>query len=98
MKGLEYEADAFGTHGGTAVLVQLGQVGAVQHDMPAGRQVQPGQQRQQRGLAGARRPDHGNRLTGNNPETDVRKNGQSPFRAANLLADVGGCQHHFLFD
>ena len=85
MKRLKYEADAFGAHSRPAIFVQIGQVGSIEDHMTARRQIQAGQQRQQRGLAGARRPNDGDRFARDNIETHIRKNGQTTLRAANLL-------------
>ncbi len=48
MKRLKYEADVFRAHAGTAILVEFRQIGAIQVDMPLRRQIEPGEQCQQR--------------------------------------------------
>ena len=88
VKRLEHETDAVCSNPGPAVFIELGEIGAVQDDMTLGRQIESGQQREQCRLAGARRPDDGHRLARLYRETDLGKNGQTTFRAANLFADV----------
>ena len=66
MKRLEHETDTIGTHLGATVFIELGEVGAVQHDVSVSGQVQAGKQREQRRLAGAGWPDDRHGLTGHN--------------------------------
>ena len=51
--------------------VDVGQVGAVDGDPAAGRLVHPGQQLDQRGLAGAVVADDGHHRAGRQPQVDV---------------------------
>ena len=85
MKRLEHETNAFSTYDRTTILVEIRKIGAVQVYVTIRRQVQSRQESQQRRLTCAGWPDHGHGLTGLDTETDIVKNGQSPFRAANLL-------------
>ena len=93
MERLEYETYAFGPKLRSAVFVKFREVRRVEDNVSAGRQVQPSQQSQQRRLARTGRSDHSNRFAGRYCETDVRKNGQSPFRAANLFAQAPGFEN-----
>jgi len=93
MERLEHETDALGPKLRSAVFVKFREVRLVEDNVPAGRQVQSSQQCQQRRLARTGRSDYSNRFTGRYCETDVRKNGQSPFRAANLFAQAPGLEN-----
>ena len=88
VKRLEHEADAFRTHAGAPVLVELAEVHTVQHDITLGRQVQPGEQRQQRRLARSRRSHDRHRLAGRDRETNAGKNSQTALGTANLFTDI----------
>ncbi len=88
MKGLKHESDTLGAHTCTPVLVKLPEDRAIERNVARCGQIEPGKQRQQRGFAGAGGADNGYRFAAIDRETDVRKNGQSTFRAANLFADL----------
>jgi hypothetical protein len=87
---LEHETHPRGPHGGPAVLVQRREFPALEPHAAGTRRVQAGQQRQQRGLAGPRRPDDGHGLSPADGETNIVQNGQSSFRTGNLFAEMLG--------
>ena len=95
VKRLEHESNVLGSQHGPSVLIQRRQVDAVQADLPGTREVEARKQRQQRGFAGPGRPDDRDRLTAQNLETDVRKNGQITFRTANLFAKATSLENDF---
>ena len=87
VKRLKHEADALGADARAPVLVQLAEIRAVEFDISLRWQVEPCQQGQQGRLAGSGRAHDCDRLAGHNAETDVRQNGQTTLRTANLFAD-----------
>src|SRR5438067_2240189 len=68
MEGLEHESDALRPQSRATVLVESGEILALEEHPSARRQVEPGEQREQRRLARARRPGHGDRLARENLE------------------------------
>ena len=95
MKRLEHEADALRTQARAPVFIQQGEVRAREPDLAGGRRIEPGQQREQRGFAGARGADDGDRLAGAIVERHLANNGQQTFRAANLLGEVFSFENTF---
>ena len=61
--------------------------------MARARLVEPGEQREQRRFAGARRADDGDRFPAPDREADVIEDGQRSLRAANLLAQTSGFEN-----
>ena len=93
MEGLEDKADMPGARRGAAVLVQRRELDAIEPDRALARLVEAGEQRDQRGLAGAGGPDHGDGLAGRDLEADVVQDGQHSLGAGNLLAQTPGFEH-----
>jgi hypothetical protein len=83
---LEHEADVPRAQGRAAVLVEGGEVAAGEAHGSRGRLVEPGEQREQRGLARAGGAHDGHGLAAHDRERDVRQNGERSLGAANLLA------------
>ena len=85
MERLEDEPDLAVAQQRPAVLIQRGQLDAVQPDPPGRRFVQTRQQGEQRRLAGPGGSDHGSRLAPLHRQRGVVQDGQLPLRAGNLF-------------
>ena len=86
MEGLEHEADVAGAQRRAAVLIERGQLLAVEEHLADARFVEPGEQREQRGLARAGGADDRERLARADGEIHAVENGQRSLGTANLLA------------
>src|SRR5262249_8524622 len=65
-----------------------GEVRTRKPHLAGGRRVEPGEEREQRGLARTGGADDRDRFAGRNLERHVMNDGQQTFRAANLLGEV----------
>ena len=73
--------------------LERGELHALQPHAAAARLVEPGEQREQRRLAGAGGTDHGHGLSGADGEADVVEDGQHSLGAGNLLAQTPGFEN-----
>ena len=88
MERLEYEADMISAQGGTAVLIHRRDLLIAQPDFPCTGNIQPRQQSQQSGLAGAGYSHDGNRLTLADFQIDPVEYGEQPFGTGNLFGKL----------
>ena len=87
-EGLEHKAHLLGPQPGTPLLVQLQQRLAEDLDIPLARQIQPGQQSQQGGLAGAGSADQRHRFAAIDLQVDPFKDGEAFLAQAHCLAQA----------
>src|SRR5262245_46648666 len=92
MKRLKHETDAAAPYAGARGVVQGSELRAIQRDVAAIRQVEPGNQIEQRGLAGTRFADDGNVFATRHLERDIAQHLARPCAAVGL-ADVAHRQH-----
>ncbi len=93
MKGLEHETYVLRTNSGTTILIELAEVVAGELNEPRARQVETCKQGEQRGFTGARRTYHRDCFPCRDGKTNIVKNGQIAFRAANLFRNFTGQQY-----
>ena len=89
---LKNEPDFVAPHAGQVVIGKSAQPAAVNLDLARAGRVQPADQIQQRGFAGAGRPDDGHHLTARDGEIHVFQRRHLAF-AAEYFADFGEIDH-----
>ena len=94
MERLKHEANTFCSQAGSAVLVERREIGSVEHNMTTGWQIEPCQQCEQCRFTRTGWAHDRNRITRQYAKADVRKNSQTPFRAANLLTYLMCFEHN----
>ena len=92
LEGLEHEAHQPAPQAGAPVLVQGGQVGAVEPDTPRGGEVQAGEEREQGRLAGAGFPDDRQGLAGGHRQPGPREDLERPLGARDALSEFLGAE------
>ena len=97
LERLEDEADVLGAHAGTLVLVEVGEGVAGQADVAGTGQIEPGEQAEEGGFAGAGTADDGQAVALGQVQIQVVEDGQLAFRAGNHFAKVprieNACAH-----
>ena len=88
MKRLKNEADLAVADAGTAIFVERRELRSVQPDFSRGRLVEAREQREQRGLTGARRPDDRGCMAARHADRDGIEDGQLTLGAANLFCEM----------
>ena len=96
MERLKDKADTGCAHRCATIFVEISQVVAVEPYFSFGWRIESGQEREQCGLAGSGRTNNGYRITVIDRETDLGKDGQSTFGAANLFGDIVRGKNRFL--
>ena len=82
-----------GAQARAAVFIELREIGAGEPHVSGSGRIEPREQREQGGLARARRADDRDRLARRDLERNVIDDGQQTFRAANLLCEVFGFEN-----
>lgn len=95
LKGLEDEADFLASQPGAGVLVQSGEVDAIQDDAPVRGAIEAGEESQERGLAAAGRTDDRQETTGLKREADILQDNEvaatrEVFMANGVASEYGG--------
>ena len=82
---------------GAAVFIECGQIDARDQHAAGGRRIEPREQRQQRGLAGAGGADDGERLAGSHTRLTSARMVSGPFRARNGFRDIPGLENDLIW-